>query len=158
MNTTTPMELLRKQRFVEGLKEHEIEQLGALAKEVRVARDRVLFGEGAEGTEFYLVVSGTVALEIAPPSGTFVVDTLGAGEEFGWSAVMGHGTVFQARVLQDLHALAFDAAQLRALCERDPAFGYELMKRLLGVVADRLQVTRLHLMDSYWPVARKAGA
>jgi CRP-like cAMP-binding protein len=86
------------------------------------------------------------------------VDTLGAGDEFGFSSVMGHGTVFQARVLQDLHALAFDAAELRALCEKDTAFGYKLMRRLLGVVADRLQVTRLHVMDFYWPVARRAGA
>jgi CRP-like cAMP-binding protein len=88
----------------------------------------------------------------------FIVDTLAAGDEFGWSSVMGQGTVYQARALSDMDVLAFNAGELRALCEADKAFGYELMRRLLGVVSDRLQVTRLHLMDTYWPVARKAGA
>jgi CRP/FNR family cyclic AMP-dependent transcriptional regulator len=158
MNTAIPLDLLRRQPFVQGLKEHEVGQLGALAREVTFERDRILFGEGEECSEFYLIVSGMVSLEIAPPSGVFRVDTLEAGDEFGWSSVMGHGTVFQARALEDTRAIAFNAAELRALCERDTAFGYELMRRLLGVVADRLQVTRLHVMDSYWPVARRAGA
>jgi CRP/FNR family transcriptional regulator, cyclic AMP receptor protein len=158
MNAETPRELLRRQPFVRGLPERQIEQLGALAKEARFERNLILFREGEESQEFYLIVSGMVALEIAPPSGAFRVDTLGAGDEFGWSSVMGHGTVFQARVLDDLHALAFNAADLRALCERDTAFGYELMRRLLGVVSDRLHVARLHLMDTYLPVAKRAGA
>jgi CRP/FNR family transcriptional regulator, cyclic AMP receptor protein len=150
--------LLRKQPFVEGLSEQQVEKLGALAREVRFERDRILFGEGEESTEFYLIISGMVGLEVVPPSGPFRMDTLSAGDEFGFSSVMGQRTVFQARVLQDLHALAFDAAKLRTLCETDFAFGYEFMRRLMSVVADRLQVTRLHLMDSYWPVAKRAGA
>jgi hypothetical protein len=32
------------------------------------------------------------------------------------------------------------------------------MHRLLGVVAERLQATRLQLLDMYWPVAHRAGA
>jgi len=158
MNTETTMALLRKQPFTQGLKEHEIEGLGALAKEVHFERDRILFGEGELGTDFYLIVSGSVSLEIAPPSGVCRVDTLGAGDEMGWSSVVGSDTVFQGRVLQDLHAIAFDAAALRALCEEDRSFGYELMRRLLGVVADRLQATRLLVMDAHWPVAKRAGA
>ena len=35
--------------------------------------------------------------------------------------------------------------------------GYELMRRLLGVVAGRLQATRLQVMDTYWPAAKRAG-
>jgi CRP-like cAMP-binding protein len=157
MNTET-MEVLRKQPFVQGLPEQAFTLLAALAKDVRFEKNQVLFREGEECREFYLIVSGMVALEIAPPSGAFRVDTLTAGDELGWSAVMGHGMVFQARVLQDLRALAFDAAELRTLCEQNTAFGYELMQRLLGVVASRLQVARLLLMDFRWPVAKLAGA
>lgn len=158
MNTEATLALCRKQPFFQGLKEHEVERLGALAKEAHFERDRILFGEGELGTDFYLIVAGSVSLEIAPPGGVFRVDTLGPGDELGWSSVMGSDTVFQGRVLSDLHALAFDAATLRALCEEDKAFGYELMRRLLGVVADRLQATRLLVMDSRWPVAKRAGA
>jgi CRP-like cAMP-binding protein len=158
MTTESPIELLRKHPFVRDLDERQVEQLGALAREGRFEPGRVLFREGEQSAHFYLIVSGMVALEISPPSGDFRVETLGTGDEFGWSSVMAHEMMFGARVLQDLHALVFDAAQLRDLCERDTAFGYRFMRRLLGVVADRLQVTRLLLMDSYWPVAKKAGA
>ncbi len=40
----------------------------------------------------------------------------------------------------------------------DPLFGFTLMQRLLGVVAERLQATRLQLLDMYSPVAARAGA
>jgi CRP/FNR family cyclic AMP-dependent transcriptional regulator len=158
MTTETTTALLRKQAFFQGLSEQRIQTLANLAREVRFERDRILFKEGEESPDFYLIISGMVALEIAPLSDTLRLDTLSAGDEFGFSSVMGKKTVFQARVLQDLHALAFDAAALRALCETDTAFGYEFMRRLIGVVSDRLQVTRLHLMDTYWPVAQRAGA
>jgi CRP-like cAMP-binding protein len=158
MNTETTKALCRRQPFIKGLKEHEVERLVELAKEVHFERDRILFGEGEEGTDFFLIVDGAVSLEIAPPGGIFRVDTLGPGDEMGWSSVVGSDTVFQGRVLQDLHALAFDAAALRTLCEEDKEFGYELMRRILGVVADRLQATRLLVMDTHSRVAQRAGA
>jgi CRP/FNR family cyclic AMP-dependent transcriptional regulator len=158
MNAEDTTALLRKQAFFDGLGEQQIGKLGAIAREVRFGRDHVLFREGEESTDFYVILSGMVALEIAPPNDTLRVETLSAGDAFGFSSVMGHGTVFQGRVLQDLHALAFDAAKLRAFCDTDTAFGYEFMRRLMRVVAGRLQVTRLHLIDSYWPVAKRAGA
>lgn len=157
MNGESILARLRRQPFVEGLKPLQVEKLAALAKEVRFAPEQVLFREGEECGAFYLIESGLVALEIAPPSGVVRVDALGEGDELGWSSVLMRGTQFQARSLRESRALAFDGTDLRAFCEEDPAFGYALMRRLVAVVADRLQVTRLHLMDTYWPVAHKAG-
>ena len=48
-------------------------------------------------------------------------------------------------------ALAFDGGDLLAACKRDPQFGFVFMHRLLGVVAERLQATRLQLLDMYSP-------
>lgn len=158
MNAETTMALFRQQAFFKGLSEQQFEAVGALSREARFERGRVLFREGDESPDFYVIISGMVALEIAPQDEAVRIDTLNAGDEFGFSSLMGQRTVFQARVLEDLHALSFDAAKLRSLCETDTAFGYEFMLRLMRVVADRLQVTRLHLMDSYWPVAKRAGA
>jgi CRP-like cAMP-binding protein len=158
MSGETPKDYLRKHPFVEGMTERQLEQFASLAREVWFESDRILFHENEECGDFYLIISGSVSLEIAPPTGVFRVDVLSAGDEFGWSSVMGQGTVYQARVVEKLHALAFDASELRALCEKDTGFGYALMRRLLSVVADRLQVTRMHVMDSYWPVAKRAGA
>ena len=43
-------------------------------------------------------------------------------------------------------------------CREDTQFGFAVMQRLLGVVAERLQATRLQLLDMYSPVAARAGA
>jgi len=150
---------LRHHPFVLEFEARHVERLAALAKDVRFDRNHVIFREGDECSEFYLVVNGLVALEIAAPGHTFRVQTLFAGDELGWSAVlMGSGKHFQARALERVEALAFEGADLLAACREDPAFGFALMQRLLGVVAERLQATRLQLLDSYSPVAARAGA
>jgi len=151
--------ILRHHPFVVEFETRHVERLAALAKDVRFERNHVIFREGDDCSEFYLVVNGLVALEIAAPGHTFRVQTLFAGDELGWSALlMGSGKHFQARALERVDALAFEGADLLAACREDTAFGFALMQRLLGVVAERLQATRLQLLDSYSPVAARAGA
>jgi hypothetical protein len=43
-------------------------------------------------------------------------------------------------------------------CREDKAFGFALMYRMLGVVSERLQATRLQVLDMYSPVAKRAGS
>jgi len=151
--------MLRHHPFVAEFEPRHIERLATLAKEVRFERDQILFREGDDASEFYLIVNGLIALEIAAPGHTFRVQTLFAGDELGWSAVlMGRGKHFQARTLDRVDALAFEGSQLLAACNEDTLFGYTLMSRLLAVVAERLQATRLQLLDTYSPIAARAGA
>ncbi len=150
--------MLCKQHFVEEFPPQHIEKLAALAKPVRFERDHVIFHEGDECSEFYMIVSGLVALEIEAPGHTLRVHTLSAGDELGWSALlMGSGKHFQARALERVEALAFEGADLLAACKEDTQFGFEFLQRLLGVVAGRLQATRLQVLDMYSPVAKRAG-
>lgn len=156
---TSTQTLLARHPFTTGMGGPAIEKLAALARAVGFARNEVIFREGDDCHDFFLVVDGRVALEIVSDGVPHRVHTLSAGDELGWSAVlMGQGKYFQARALEQAHALAFDGGDLITLCERDPTFGYKLMHRLLGVVAERLQATRLQLLDTYWPVAHRAGA
>ncbi len=158
MTRETLMAVLQKHPFVEEFQPQHIERLTTLAKEVHFVRDQVIFHEGDECRDFYLIVEGRVALEIEAPGHTFRVQTLSAGDELGWSAIlMGRGKHFQARALQPADALAFDGAELLAACRDDKAFGFALMYRMLGVVSERLQATRLQVLDMYSPVAKRAG-
>jgi CRP/FNR family cyclic AMP-dependent transcriptional regulator len=150
---------LRHHPFVAEFEPAHVDRLAALAREVRFDRDHIIFREGDDCSEFYLIVTGLVALEIAAPGHTFRVQTLFAGDELGWSALlMGRGKHFQARTLERVDALAFEGAEVLAACNEDTAFGFAFMQRLLGVVAGRLQATRLQLLDMYSPVAARAGA
>ena len=84
----TVLEMLRHHPFVAEFEPRHLERLATLAKEVRFERDQILFREGDECSEFYMIVTGLVALEIAAPGHTFRVQTLFAGDELGWSALL----------------------------------------------------------------------
>ena len=151
--------VLQRHPFVEEFQSEHVEKLASMATKVRFERDQIIFREGDDCHDFYLIVSGLVALEIAAPDHTFRVQTLSSGHEFGWSALlMGTGKYFQARGVERIEALAFDGGDLLAACKRDPQFGFAFMHRLLAVVAERLQATRLQVLDTHSPAAKRAGA
>lgn len=157
--TEAVLTMLQRHPFVEDFASEHIEKLSAMATRVRFDRDQVIFREGDECNDFFLIGSGLVALEITEPGHTFRIHTLSAGDELGWSALlMGRGKHFQARALERVEALALDGGDLLTACKQDPQFGFIFMHRLLGVVAGRLQATRLQLHDMYSPVAKRAGA
>ncbi len=150
MTVETLSEILHGHPFAEEFQPHHLEVLTELAREVRFDRDWIIFREGDECDTFYLILSGRVALELKGPRRSFLIQTLAAGDELGWSSVlMKDGRHFQARALELVRALAFDGVRLHQACKEDPAFGYSLMYRLLGVVSRRLQATRLQLLDMY---------
>lgn len=158
MNANTPMARARRHPFVRQFESAQADKLAELAREVACAKDLVIYREGEVSPDFYLIESGSIALEVDPPTGPVHVDTLTAGEEFGWAAVLAGPRVLQARAMEATRLLAFDGGRLKALCETDTAFGYAFMRLLLESAHERLQALRLQLMDSRWPVAARAGA
>lgn len=160
MSAATLPAVLQKHPFVEEFQPEHIEKLRSLAREVSFARDQLVFHEGDDTHDFYLVVSGRIALEAEEPDNHVLrVQTLGAGDEFGWSSVlMGRGKYFAARALEPTEALAFDGPTLLEACRKDPAFGFAFMYRMLGVVSERLQAARLQLHDMYSLRAKRSGA
>ena len=152
-------DLLYAHPFAHEFEAAHIDRLSTLAREVSFGRDQIIFREGDDTHDFYLIISGRVALEMQEPDHVLRVQTLGAGDELGWSSVlMGRGKYFQARALDPVKALAIDGPQLLAACRTDTAFGFALMLRILGVVSERLQATRLQLHDMHSPKAKRAGA
>jgi CRP-like cAMP-binding protein len=107
--------------------------------------------EGDPADSFYLIRHGRVALEIAAPGkGGLMISTLGEGAIVGWSWLFPpYRWSFDARALELTRTIAFDGACLRGKCEDDPRLGYQLMQRFAAVMLDRLQETRLQLLDVY---------
>ena len=153
------VETLKEHAFVAGFQPAQIDRLAEIAHELHFDRDQIIFREGDESSFFYLILSGKVALEVTALGKTLRVQTLLEGEELGWSSVLptAGGKQFQARALAAVRALAFDGARLREACEHDCTFGYVLMRRLLQVVARRLQAFRLQLLDMYSPEGPKSA-
>lgn len=145
--------------FVLGLTPEHCATLASLARSVSFGTNELIFREGDDKHEFFLLLAGRVALELTVQGKPLRVHTLEAGDELGWSAVlMSRGKHFQARALEPVEALAFDGYALLEKCRADTGFGYKIMHRLLGVVSERLQAARLQVLDTYSPIAKRAGA
>jgi CRP/FNR family transcriptional regulator, cyclic AMP receptor protein len=143
--------LLRAAPVFQGLDPDELALIAGCASNVRFDQGRMLFREGDAADTFYLVRHGTVALELfVPARGSAVIETIEPGEVIGWSWLFPpYRWHFDARALSQVRATAFDGACLRAKCDADPALGYDLMSRFAQVLIERLQWTRLRLLDVY---------
>jgi CRP-like cAMP-binding protein len=150
---------VQKHPFTQGLTPEHCATLASLARPASFAQGDMIFREGDERHEFFLLLSGRVALEMMAQGKPLRVHTLEGGDELGWSSVIvGRGKLFQARALEPVEALAFDGYALLERCRADTGFGYKIMHRLLGVVSERLQAARLQVLDMYSPIAKRAGA
>jgi len=127
------------------------------ASNVRFDAGQVIFREGEEANQFYLIRHGKVALELSTPErGSLIIQSLGEGDVLGWSWMMPpYRWHFDARAVELTRAIALDGKCLREKSESDHDLGFQLMKRAAQVMERRLQATRLQLLDVYGHAAPK---
>ena len=143
--------VLKDHPFLEGLDPAYVKLLAGCAKNERCAAGEYLWREGEAADNFYLIREGQVALEIyVPQRGSLRVDTVGEGEVLGWSWMLKpYKWHFDARAVTDLRVLEIDARCIRKKAEDDKAFGYEFLMRFSRLMQERLEATRLRVLDLY---------
>lgn len=148
---TTLEPILTKHPFFQDLDPRYMNLLVGCSKNVRFEAGEFLFHEGDPADSFFLIRQGKVALEMAAPhKGSTIVDTIEEGLVFGWSwLVHPYKRQFDAQALTLVRAVALDAICLRNKIDQDHNLGFELYKRFFTVVTERLQHTRLQLLDVY---------
>jgi CRP/FNR family cyclic AMP-dependent transcriptional regulator len=134
-----------------GLAPEHADLIAGCGSNVHFAAGTYIFREGGQADEFYVIRHGAIALELFVPAREAVtVETLHDGDLLGWSWLFPpHRWSFDARAVEETSAIAFDGACLRGKCENDHDLGYELMRRIAQVMVQRLQATRLRLLDVY---------
>ncbi len=149
METLEP--ILAEHPFLKGMTPEQLHLLVGCASNVRFDPGQYIFREGEEANQFYIVRQGKVALEIVTPQrGSIIIDTLADDEVLGWSWLLPpYHWHFNARALELTRAIALDGKCLRTKCESDHDLGYELLKRFANLIEQRLQATRLQLLDLY---------
>jgi len=143
--------VIRQHAFFNELDEHHIQFIVGCAKNVRFDTNHYIFREGDDADQFFFILEGLVSVELmVPTKGSVTVQTVGEGDVFGWSWLAPpYRWHFDARTMRKTHALAFDGKCLRAKCEEDHDLGYEILKRFANVAVERLDATRLQLLDLY---------
>ena len=148
VSNLTLNEVLRDHEFTHGLSGAQVDGLAKLAAEVTFEEDEIILVDGQRSTSFYLVMSGSVVVELSTPRYAMCVQSLGAGSVFGWSALLeDQDTLFQVRARERTVALEIDGAALKSRCFEDPSLGAALLHRLLHVVAGRVRATEMRFAE-----------
>ena len=143
--------ILASHPFLEGMSPEQISLLSGCAANVVFREGEMIFHEGDPATSFYFIRSGKVNIEAhIPQKGSVPIRTRRSGEVFGWSWILEpYRWHFDARSMEVTRAIVLDGKCLREKCENDHDLGYEIMKRFAHVIAERLEATRLQLLDVY---------
>ena len=146
-------ERLAAHPFLKGIGMDHLKVLAQSAVLTHFEKDQVIFKAGEPANGFYLIESGTVALEGSVlDHGPITTDVVSAGEPLGWSWLfppyLWH---FDARATEPTTALCFSGVLLRQHRDEDPALSHELFKRACEVMARRLQAARSKLMAAKKP-------
>jgi CRP/FNR family cyclic AMP-dependent transcriptional regulator len=139
--------VIKTQPFFKDLDPKFLEVVAGCAANAVFKAGEVILTEEKPADKFYVVRSGKVSVFIAHPK-TVVIQTVGEGEILGWSwLVPPYAYRFSARAETETQAIVFDGLCLRAKCDENHDLGYELMKRLATVFTERIEATRLQLLD-----------
>jgi CRP-like cAMP-binding protein len=138
--------------WFQELESQHFEKMKEIASLREYESRQEIFKEGDKEDFMYIVLEGRVALEMfVPGRGRVRIFTAEPMDVIGWSSVtpVVRQRTASAHAVLPSRLVALDSARLRLLCEQDHDLGYVVMRRLANVIASRLLVTRLQLLDMF---------
>jgi CRP/FNR family transcriptional regulator, cyclic AMP receptor protein len=151
MKTRSISEYLGDHPFFAGLDADSVQELAGCARNEHIRAGDYLFREGGTADHFYVIMHGRVTLQLfSPGHGPLVLDSAGEGEVLDWPwLVPPHRWFSDAKAVEPTSVVALDSACLRRKCEADPRLGYHFLQRVAHEMNQRLQATRVRLLDLY---------
>ena len=151
MESESLAKLLAEEPFLKGMEPHLLESLAECATRVTFNAGELIAHEGDAANFFYILTQGRVGVEVFVPGRMpITIQSLTDGEVLGWSWFYPpYRWHFDARATALTRCFAFDGRCMRAKCDSDHDLGYELAKRFANVLYERLQATRMQLIDVY---------
>lgn len=152
-----PIEMLRRYRFFAGFDREQVDDLARVASEKSVLKGHKFISEGDHLTKFYLLLEGKVGITIKIPdqgieqsltrqitntliTKDVVVSNVGAGEVFGWSAIIPPNvSTADAKALSACRVLEFDYQALEPILAEDCHFSHMLTMKTAQIIRGRLR-------------------
>ncbi len=150
MNTKA-IDSLRHVEIFSGMSDSELVQIARLCKVYKVAANQIIFKEGSDGDELFIIQSGCVRVSInTRGSGDQLepgtINMLYTGQSFGEMVLLGGAT--RSASVSSMEAcvlLVIQAREFSALCEMNPRIGYRVMHNLASDLAYKLRSSNLLL-------------
>jgi CRP-like cAMP-binding protein len=135
--------------LLEPLSEAQIRALAEHGRLVTVKEGEALFDENTVAHTLFVVASGRLAIRLATPAGRIIeVQEIGQYCVSGWSSLVApHVYVAEASALEDSTVLAISADEVDDILLREPEAGYQVMKKLAGVISARLREMKEELIE-----------
>ncbi|MFC1556497.1 cyclic nucleotide-binding domain-containing protein [candidate division KSB1 bacterium] len=145
------LDILKDHAFFKNIEPDYLARIAECSSDVQYAAGEFIFREGEEARNVNIIRQGKVAIELyVPRQGIITLETIGRGEILGWSwFTPPYRRQFDSQAIELTRAISIDAECLRKLCDDESPIGYVLMKHFATVIVERLQATRLQLLDMY---------
>jgi len=140
-------ESLHQIDLLRGLSEEERQKLKSLGEIELYEPHTVIFSEGAEAGNFYLLEEGQVSIESRLSRGLrFPIMAVSPGQAFGWSAlVLPHQYTATALALTRVRTTAIPKEAMLEMMRANPALGLAIMEKVASIVASRVRSLELAL-------------
>lgn len=134
-----------------GLSDDHMAKIAGCAWGDRFDEGEYLFRVDEAANRCFLISAGRLSLELdGGERGIIRIATLQEHDVAGFSWIFPpHRWDWDGRAVEPVEATVLDGEALRVLKAEDHDLGYELLLRFSAVISDRLEATRLQLMDVY---------
>ena len=140
-----------RHEFFQDFKPQHLKIFQDCVSDAHYGRGQFLLRQGQGAERFFIIRKGEVRLELlAPEGGPIPIQTVGPGEIVGWSWIIPpYLSTFDARAVDRLHVIVFDAFALRRKCEQDFELGYRVLQKFTAALTARFDAVRTKLIECH---------
>ena len=151
------IKFLKTVPFFNELSDRQLKTVSGILFGRKYEPDELIFEEGQPGAALFLILDGTVAVEMRRKNQTTTLAILERGAFFGEMALLDEAPrSANARSLEQTYALALYRNDLSQLIQRDPQTACQIYRALARMVGDRLRSTN-QLMEIEIPKDKASG-
>lgn len=127
--------------LLQGLPESILKGIASQARFIEYASGAVIFEEGTRAEDFYMLKEGKILLEVEIAQDIIIsLGSIKRGYSFGWSSLVPEGRhSTYAVAVEPSRVLAISGEGFLEILEKEPRWGYLVMKRVFQVFRRRLE-------------------
>ena len=131
---------LKQINLLQNLDDQMLERLAPLAQGKQYEEKDVVFEQGQEADNFFMLLSGKVLLKVdISPAVTISLGAVKPGYSFGWSSLLGLDYTSQAACAEPCEVLVIRGSEFKEALESDHTMGYRVMEGVVRILENRLK-------------------